>query len=40
MILRGELLYNRTFGESHVVFVGRDDFVGVFLSGLLDHLEK
>ncbi|CCX63388.1 putative uncharacterized protein [Bacteroides sp. CAG:598] len=35
-----ELLDDWTFGKGHVVLVGRYDFVGVFLCGLLDHLEE
>ena len=40
MVLRSELLYHRTFGKGHIVLVGRDDLVRVFLGSLLDHLEE
>ena len=40
LVLRCELLHNRTLCESHVVLVSRENLVGVLLSGLLDHSEK
>ena len=32
-----KLLDDRTLGESHIIFIGRENLVGIFLRGLLDH---
>ena len=40
LILRRKLLDDRSFGKSHVVFVGRDNLVRILLCGPLDHREE
>ena len=40
VILWSKLFYYRTFSKCHIIFVGRNDFVRIFLSGFFDHLEK
>ena len=40
LILRRKLLDDRSFGKSHVVFVGRDNLVRILLCGPLDHCEE
>ena len=40
MVFRGKLFHHGAFGESHVVFVGRNDFMRILLRGLLDHGEE
>jgi len=40
VVCRSKLFDNRTFGKGYIVFVGRDNLVGILLGGLLYHLEK
>ena len=40
VVCRSKLFDNRTFGKGHIVFVGRDNLIGILLCGLLYHLEE
>ena len=40
LIFRSELFYNRTLCESHIIFISRENLVGVLLGGLLDHCKQ
>ncbi len=40
LVLRCELLHHGALGEGHIIFIGRQNLVGVLLRGLLDHLEE
>ena len=40
VVCRGKLLNHRTFGKSYIVFVGGNDFIGIFLCSLFNHLEE
>ena len=39
MVLRSELLYRGTFREGYIVFVGRNNFVGMLIGRLFYHSE-
>ena len=36
----GKLLYNRTLCEGDIIFIGRENLVGILLRGLLDHRKE
>ena len=40
MIFGSELFHDGTFGKSHIVLIGRNDTVGIFFRGTLNHLEE
>ena len=40
LIGRSELLNNRTLCEGYIILIGRENLVGVLLSGLLNHGEE
>ena len=40
VVCRSKLFDNRTFGKGYIVFVGRDNLVGILLCSLLYHLEE
>ena len=40
LVFRGKLLNDRTLCKSHVVLIGRENLVGVLLSGFLDHRKE
>ena len=40
MILRSELLDNRSFSKSDIILIGRNDVMGVLVSRFLYHLEQ
>ena len=40
VVCRSELLDDGSFGKGHIVLVGRYDFIGILLGGLLNHLEE
>ena len=40
LVFRCELLNDRTLCKSHIILIGRENLVGIFLSGLFDHRKK
>ena len=40
LVVWGELLHARSFGEGYIIFIGRENLVGMLCRRLLDHLEQ
>ena len=40
MVFRGELLNDRSLCKSYVILIGRENLVGILLSGFLDHRKE